>query len=163
MEEGYVYLPVVSMSQSPSSTVHSTTQYQSNSITINGGGVYVSGTYSSISIENSDFSMNTAIGSGAAVYINGSAIVTNSTFTSNTALSGEAGAIYSNGRSANVSFFNRTFSYKAGSACGVLDVDDLHHVIIFHESTFTYNTATGLVTGGGVACSHQGLIEPISP
>ena len=114
MEEGYVYLPVVSMSQSPSSTVHSTTQYQSNSITINGGGVYVSGTYSSISIENSDFSMNTAIGSGAAVYINGSAIVTNSTFTSNTALSGEAGAIYSNGRSANVSLFNRTFSYKQG-------------------------------------------------
>ena len=133
-------------------TATSSQESLSNSITIHGGAIYMSGDNSSISIDSSDFLMNCASGSGGGVYISGSVVVNSSNFTENSALLGQGGAIHSDSRGANVTFINSMFDHNSAPSCGVLDVNERFHVVEFRDCSFTHNTATGMEIGGGVCC-----------
>ena len=123
-----------------------------NRNTVFGGGIYMSGGNSSISIDSSEFSMNCASGSGGGVYMTGSIVVNSSNFTENSALLGEGGAIHCDGRNANVTLISSMFDYNSAPSCGALDVNERFHVIEFQDCSFTHNTATGTEIGGGACC-----------
>ena len=127
-----------------------------------GGAIYMSGSNSSVSIDSSDFSMNSASGSGGGVYVHGSLVVNSSNFTENSAILGEGGAVQSGGDGSNVTLINSIFDYNSAPSCGVLDVTDHFHVVEFRDSSLTHNTATGIVTGGGVCCISSASVSVIS-
>lgn len=130
-----------------------------------GGAIYVNG--GELTIAGSCFINNTAgpenAHGGAVFFSGGNITVLNSTFVGNTASNGGGGAIYSARRYTNVSLINSTFSYNSAAFCGVLDVDEFNHCNIdFTGSVFTYNKASGQVTGndgGGVFCVRNGSIS----
>ncbi len=101
-----------------------------------GGGIYIAGTNSSISIFLGSFSGNTAATLGG-------------------------GAIYSNSRYSNVTVSESTFNYNSASYCSVLHVEEFFHFSIsITESVFVDNVATGELLGeGGVACLKNASIN----
>ena len=131
-----------------------------------GGAVHNQGGGNTVSIDGLHFSNNVAVNHGGALYIVGtrtSIDVSRSSFVDNAAVRGGGGAIYSNGRYANVSLALSTFTNNTASYCGVLDVDEFNHFSVnFTDSIFTRNTATGVVTGGGVACVRNATINIIN-
>ena len=129
---------------------------------IQGGAIYISGGNSSVSIDSSNFLINSASGSGGGVYVGGSIVVNSSNFTENFALLGEGGAIYSNGHSANVALTNSMFDYNSAPSCGVLGVNQRFHVIEFRDCSLTHNAATGVETGGGVSCISSASVSIIN-
>ena len=131
-------------------------------ISVLGGAIYMSGGNSSIAIDSSDFSMNSASGSGGSVYVDGSLIVNLSNFTENSALLGDGGAIQSNGYGANVTMINSMFDYNSAPSCGVLGVRERFHVVELKDCSFTYNTATGNEIGGGVSCISSATVSIIN-
>jgi hypothetical protein len=94
--------------------------------------------------------------------INSSISVFDSHFINNIAMTEGGGAIYSNGRYANVTLTSSTFHNNSASYCGVLDVDNYNHFSVnLTNSIFTYNTASGQTIGGGVACIRNASINII--
>ena len=109
-------------------------------------------------MSGSYFSNNRAGGSGGAIAIDSDEInnilVSNTTFTYNTASSGGGGAIYSgdsvryDSLLASLSLLNNTFSNNTSAYCGVLNVDKpYHNNAKIVGNTFTYNRAVGQVAG----------------
>ena len=118
------------------------------------------------SVVSCQFIENTANSFGGAVYVagpNSSVNVIDSSFINNAAIAEGGGAIYSNGRYASVILSSTTFNYNSASYCGVLDVDEFDHFSVnFTNSVFTYNTATGQIIGGGVACIRNASINVLN-
>ena len=119
------------------------------------------GENSFISVDTSDFSMNSASGSGGAIYVDGSVSINESTVSNNTALTGEGGVIVSSGQNANVSLVQSTliFSHNMAPSCGVLTVQDLHHLVSVIRSSFM---VTDHIKGGGVTCVNSASISVIN-
>ena len=134
-----------------------------NNSAASGGAIYSTGSNNKFITVQSYYEDNTASNYGGAVYVDGtnsSVSVTGSSFINNTALTQGGGAIYSNGRYANITLASSTFSHNSASYCGVLDLDEYYHFSVhFTDSVFTYNTASGQSTGGGVACIRNASIN----
>ena len=131
-------------------------------ITGDGGALYLTG--SNIQLITSDcyFENNTASDYGGAVYSTGassSVSVRGSTFVNNKALAESGGAIYSDSQNANITLISSTFNHSSASRCSVLDVDNFNHIVSMSDSIFESNTASGQVTGGGVACIRNATIN----
>ena len=137
-------------------------QLQSNAVKIIGGGVYLSGGNSSISVFESDFSMNSASGNGGGLYVSGSVLVNGSNFTQNSAVLGEGGAIQSCGNSANITLVDSSFVYNSAPSCGVLDVNEHYHTVDIRRCIFSENKATGVEIGGGVGCINSAIMTVLN-
>lgn len=117
-----------------------------NTSTSRGGAIYINSTASTITpvivIENSTFSGNTSGGGGGAIYLygsNGPTLITNSTFTGNSADRG--GALYLNDDLSDVVIANSTFTGNTATSNGggALYVDDA--LITITNSILAGNTA----------------------
>ena len=131
-----------------------------NNVANNGGAIYVRNISS---ITSCDFFHNTALNFGGGIYstgTNSSIFITSTFFINNTAISFGGGAVYSNSRYSNITLMSSIFSNNSASYCSVLDVDEFYHFnVSIRDSVFTLNTATDSVLGGGVACIRNASIE----
>ena len=127
---------------------------------VDGGAIYITSTST---VVRSEFTSNTAQNFGGSIHITGtssSISVLQSSFTNNTALTLGGGAIYAHSRYSNISISASTFTLNSASYCSVLDVDEFYHFnVSITNSSFTHNTATGRLLGGGVACIRNSSID----
>ena len=120
-----------------------------------GGAIFVSSPSSKISIDTSTFNANSGASGGALhVYGNNTDIsVRQSQFINNTALggAGEGGAIYYNGQRSNVKVVESVFESNAASKCATIRLEDLTNTtdITALDNYFTNNTAN---ESGGFIC-----------
>ena len=130
-----------------------------------GGAIYKEGKNTKLVIDQNSYTGNTADRFGGAIYVSGennSIEVTSTMFRNNAAVRVSGGVLYSNGRYANVTLTSSTFHNNSASYCGVLNVDNYtHYNINLMNSIFIYNTATGQIIGGGVACIRNASINII--
>ena len=131
-----------------------------------GGAIYKDGKNSKLVIDQTSYVSNTADAFGGAIYVSGennSIQVTSTTFRNNAAVGESGGALYSNGQYANVTLTSSTFHNNSASYCGVLSVDNYNHFSVnLTNSIFTYNTASGQIIGGGVACIVNATINIVN-
>jgi parallel beta-helix repeat protein len=114
-----------------------------------GGALYVRVTSANITVEDSEFSGNSATGFGAGAYLYSQAAtttITNTTFSSNSTSGSSGGGCYLSGRTTNLT--NNTFSSNSvdGSGGGIY-VDYAWETATLTSNTFTDNSASS--TGGG--------------
>jgi predicted outer membrane repeat protein len=120
--------------------------FSGNSSTLEGGAIYFSGRLNSpesfLRIERSTFTANSATFLGGAIHCNGTLILDASTFSTNTALGADGGAIYVRNGNAQISksyfFGNTATSGGAISNSGIL---------VLESSTLAGNSA---FYGGGI-------------
>jgi len=114
-----------------------------------GGALYVRVTSANITVEDSEFSGNSATGFGGGAYLYSQAAtttITNTTFSSNSTSGSRGGGCYLSGRITSLS--NNTFSNNSvdGSGGGIY-VDHAWETATLTSNTFSVNSATS--TGGG--------------
>jgi predicted outer membrane repeat protein len=109
-----------------------------------GGGAYNNGT---LTVSNSTFSTNSALVQGGAIYNGNALTVTDSTFTGNsTGSSGAGGAILSDGTE---SITNSTFSNNSSGHGGAI-VSYIFDTATISGSTFSGNSASSEGYGGAI-------------
>lgn len=114
-----------------------------------GGALYVRVTSANITVEDSEFSGNSATGYGAGAYLYSqaaAATITNTTFSSNSTSGSRGGGCYLSGRTINLT--DNTFSNNSvdGSGGGIY-VDYVWETITLTNNTFSGNSANS--SGGG--------------
>ena len=111
-----------------------------------------------LSIRGSTFINNLANQSGGVIYASVSDMsIHDSLFENNTAVRGGGAVLYTDRLTASVLVSNSTFTHNTASQCGVLQVENAlsNYTVNFTNSVFRENKASGLVSGkdkGGVAC-----------
>ncbi len=121
-----------------------------------GGAIYVGGDSGNTTIDNSIFKYNTAYARGGAVNLHASAaIINNTNFTENTAVSG--GAIYVGGEGYTNFIYNSNFTknHANGGYGGAIDwIASIGHI---YDTNFRYNTADngGAIYIGGATAAHS--------
>ena len=155
----------LSIDRNVNSSVVTKCRFINNTASISGGEIYRNVRNKLLLLDQNIYNNNKANAFGGAVYansMNSSVHVTDSTFVENTAITEGGGAIYSNGQYANITLTPSTFHKNSASYCSVLDVDNYNHFSVnLTNSIFTYNTASGQITGGGVACIRNASINII--
>ena len=151
---------IITESKFRSNTATFSPESSRNRSTIHGGGIYMSGDNCSISIDSSDFSMNSANGSGGAIYVTGSIFVNYSTISYNRAFVGEGGAIISDQLNVDMSVTQSAFCQNGAPSCGAISIQNFNHVVTLTDSSFTHNQGTD--GGGGVACFNSSSISIIA-
>ena len=112
-----------------------------------GGGSAIGNSGGSLTVNNCDFSGNTATGNGGTIGNSGSLTVTNSNFNGNTATGGGGGAIY-NTAALPVTIRGCTFTDNTATGNGGAINNDNGNTINVTSCTFTDNTATN--NGGAI-------------
>lgn len=117
-----------------------------------GGAVYSEN--SVILSVNSTYMYNVANeGNGGALYGGSGVTMVNSSFVKNGALGGTGGAVYVDATHANVLSSRSTFTDNNATSCGVLNVSAPRESnVTMIGSSFSFNRASGIINGGGVAC-----------
>ena len=130
----------------------------------NGGVIYTIGNNIQIDATDCHFENNFATDNGGGIYsegTNNSIKITGSTFINNTVETQSGGVIYTDGLYTNIEITQSTFNYSSAPRCSVIDINNYNHSVSVVDSVFASNgaTASGEITGGGVACMRNATIN----
>ena len=130
----------------------------------NGGVIYTIGNNIQIDATDCHFENNFATDNGGGIYsegTNNSIKITGSTFINNTVEMQSGGVIYTDGLYTNIEITQSTFNYSSAPRCSVMDINNYNHSVSVVDSVFASNgaTASGEITGGGVACMRNATIN----